>query len=101
MYSNKISRITLKELKGGKVETTGGTDFDCVMNHAASLPHGVKKVVAFTDGYWGWGDDSLKKLEKRGTPLEFFFVCTPDGTRDNMKELPFNKSIITMKEPKT
>jgi len=98
LYSNKVEHITLKELKSGKIETTYGTDFDCVMNHMATLPHDIRKMVIFTDGFWGWKDDSLNRLQAHNNSIELFFICTSDAITKNIERLPFKTNVIMIKE---
>lgn len=52
-FSNDIAEIPFADIKGNKVriETTGGTDFDCVLTHA--MDHNYNKVLIITDG---WAD---------------------------------------------
>lgn len=49
LFSDKISPVTIPELRAGKVKTTHGTDFDCVIEHA--LDGSACKSILFTDGY--------------------------------------------------
>jgi len=48
-FSNMVSTHSMVELQRGEFETTGGTDFDCVAQHA--IDENVDKAVIFTDGY--------------------------------------------------
>lgn len=101
LYSNSIGHITLDKLKSGVVESTTGTDFDCVLTHISKLPCSISKIVVFTDGYWNYNDKSVKLLQNCGKSTTFFFICTPHGTQDNMQKLPFPKNITVMKGLKT
>jgi len=70
-FSNKVVRTSISELvnaKEAKIDTTGGTDFNCVIEHA--IAHGVKKALIFTDGDAPTSKENqekaLKKIEKMG-----------------------------------
>jgi len=47
-FSTMIAHHTTQQLEEGKVITTGGTDFDCVINHA--LEKKFEHIVVITDG---------------------------------------------------
>lgn len=48
-FSNEVHEQSVGELTGGLVKTTGGTDFDCIAEHA--IKTNVDKAIIFTDGY--------------------------------------------------
>jgi len=48
-FSNKVSTHSTQDLLAGRFETTGGTDFDCIIEHA--LENKVDKFICFTDGW--------------------------------------------------
>jgi len=48
LFSNEVLDRSLDDLARGRVTTTGGTDFDCVIRHA--LAHGYRRIVVVTDG---------------------------------------------------
>ena len=47
-FSNKVYKHTLDELKEGKIKSTGGTDFDCIIDHA--IKEGYRSLMVITDG---------------------------------------------------
>lgn len=49
VFSNRVHDMSLLDLRRGRCKTTGGTDFDCVIEHAVERRH--KKIVIATDGY--------------------------------------------------
>ena len=51
LFSTTVTSIALKDLQRGRVDTTGGTEIRCVIEHA--LAHRVRKVLIVTDGYVG------------------------------------------------
>lgn len=67
LFSNKVVPVTMEDLKNGKVNTTGGTDFDCIAAH--SLEKGneeIKKAVIFTDGYASMTKENQEAVKKAG-----------------------------------
>jgi hypothetical protein len=52
-FSNKVVPTTMRELfrcRGkAKISGTGGTDYNCIIDHAISI--GARKIVILTDGY--------------------------------------------------
>jgi hypothetical protein len=47
-FSNKIVEHTLNDLRLGKLNTTGGTDFDCIASHI--IENNFTKCILITDG---------------------------------------------------
>jgi len=47
-FSTEIHQHSMQELEAGKLKTTGGTDFDCVLDHAEE--HNFEHIVVITDG---------------------------------------------------
>lgn len=47
-FSTKIVKHTTQQLADGKIDTTGGTDFTCVIDHA--VENKFKHIVVITDG---------------------------------------------------
>lgn len=60
-FSNMVDVITRQELRSGsvRINTTGGTDFDCVVRHA--IDNGYNKIVIVTDG---WADITSEELRQ-------------------------------------
>lgn len=48
-FSNQVHKHSIQDISAGKYKSTGGTDFDCIIDHA--LEENVDKAVIFTDGY--------------------------------------------------
>ena len=97
LFSNDISKITLRQLKSGEVNTTGGTDLDCVLLHYAKIASQVHKIVIFTDGYWDYEQASIDEVKKVcHKDVRVWFIGTPDGVF--LEEFPLPNEQITMKE---
>lgn len=52
-FSTQVHHLTLRDLRQGIVQTTGGTSIQCVMNHLLQHPEQVRKALILTDGYTG------------------------------------------------
>ncbi len=72
LFSNKVYEITLEEMKSGKVRTTGGTDFDCVVNHI--LKNGFKKALLITDGCAGLSSNLKDELLKKQVEIYVILI---------------------------
>ena len=46
-FSNKIAETTIDEMGRGVVKSTGGTDFDCIIEHA--VKNDYRKIIVFGD----------------------------------------------------
>lgn len=67
LFSNEVLDVTLDDLASGKVFTTGGTDFDCVIRHA--LVHGFRRIVVITDGIGDLSDENGEAFKAAGASL--------------------------------
>lgn len=47
-FSNKVAKHTFDDLKNNKIDSTGGTDFDCIIAHATE--NEFEHIVVMTDG---------------------------------------------------
>jgi len=48
LFSNAVAPVGIADLRAGRVLTTGGTDFDCVAEHA--LSRRFRRILVATDG---------------------------------------------------
>jgi len=68
LFSNNVVEMPFADLVDkGKVETTYGTDFDCIA--ASILEKGFEKAVVMTDGYASMNQDNQDKLRKAGVRI--------------------------------
>ena len=49
LFSNRVVETTVEAVAAGECETTGGTDFDCVLDDA--LARRCRRILVLTDGY--------------------------------------------------
>jgi hypothetical protein len=52
-FSTIVEPLPLDELKRAKLRTTGGTDINCVLQHAIETRPLVRRALVLTDGYTG------------------------------------------------
>jgi len=63
LFSNQVVETTMKDLIRGNIETTGGTDFNCVAR--SIIEKNFDKAVVVTDGYASLGNELSEELKKR------------------------------------
>lgn len=63
-FSNKVVETSFETLLKGNIQTTYGTDFNCVA--ASILQRGFDKAVVITDGYALMSDELKEQLKKHG-----------------------------------
>ena len=63
-FSNKVVETSFGNLLRGKIETTYGTDFDCIAE--SILDREFEKAVVITDGYASLGSKNAQKLKDVG-----------------------------------
>ncbi|MDF7822826.1 hypothetical protein P4B35_02275 [Pontiellaceae bacterium B12227] len=66
-FSNAVSEITMDALMRGHVETTYGTDFNCVAQ--TILTEEFKRAVIITDGYAAMSESNQAALHEAGVRL--------------------------------
>jgi len=93
LFSNQVETIQIDQLKAGKVRTTYGTDFDCVVDHFLEHPE-LRRAVLFSDGYAGLDRSLHQKLQ--ASNQEIIGVITPRGQRRTMES--FCAEIFQMPE---
>ena len=77
-FSNAVSEITMDALLRGYVETTFGTDFNCVAK--TILQEEFDKAVIITDGHAGLAPNYVSGLHKAGVQLlTILFGLRSDG----------------------
>jgi hypothetical protein len=63
LFSNKVVEVPFRTLLAGQVQTTYGTDFDCIAEHV--LANRFDKAVVLTDGYASMTEENQKQLKAR------------------------------------
>jgi hypothetical protein len=63
-FSNKVVETSFETLLKGNIQTTFGTDFNCVAQ--SILERGFDKAVIITDGYASMSDELKEQLRKHG-----------------------------------
>lgn len=62
-FSNKVVETPFTALLKGEIQTTHGTDFDCIAQ--SIIERGFDKAIIITDGYASMNDDLKKQLTKQ------------------------------------
>lgn len=64
LFSNNVVEVPFRTLLAGQVQTTYGTDFDCIAEHV--LANHFDKAVVLTDGYASMTEENREQLKARG-----------------------------------
>jgi len=72
-FSDDVFELDINDLKNGKVRTSYGTSFDCIVEHATR--NGFKRLLIVTDGNFYFRDSSKVK-EKAKKELDIFAIIT-------------------------
>lgn len=66
LFSNKIVKVSIEDIKLGKVVSTGGTDFNCIAEHILRPENNsINKAVIFTDGYAYISNENIKAIKDK------------------------------------
>jgi len=77
-YSNKVEETTIEELGNGVIKTTGGTDFDCIIEHACKNKY--EKIIVIGDGYANASTASKKLAEENIKKVCMILTDTTDNS---------------------
>jgi hypothetical protein len=67
LFSTEVREVSLREMAEGRVETTGGTDFDCVA--APAWWSGFRRLLVITDGMGPLSDGLAQRLKRSGVEV--------------------------------
>lgn len=88
LFSTEVFPAPKEGLSKGALETTGGTDVDCILEHVAEMKREKRprKIVIITDGYFGY-PYSRHMTEVRADKIEIHGAITHTGRADTMKKI--------------
>jgi hypothetical protein len=93
-FSTQITGLTVPDLAGGKLTTTGGTNINCVLEHIVNSERQVKKVLLVTDGEVGSPKKNLRdQIEELGTIIH---AVLPSGCVMHPASEPLMESVIEL-----
>ncbi len=81
-FSTEVHPLARDELRAGRYRTTGGTDVQCVLEHALAQPR-LRRALVLTDGYVGPARrDQRHALAARGLRLHAVLPAESAWTKD-------------------
>lgn len=73
-FSNEVVEVSMQDIARGVKRTTGGTDFDCVVEHA--LRHRFRRIVVISDGIGDLDPANAEAFRASGASL--YLVLSED-----------------------
>jgi hypothetical protein len=92
LFSNKIVEVPFRTLLAGHVQTTYGTDFNCIAEHI--ITHRFDKAVILTDGYASMTEENQQQLKAR----EFRALTVLFGGRTESPEFEALGDVVQLDE---
>ena len=88
-FSNEVHEHKMQELNEGKYTSTGGTDFDCIVEHA--LENEINKMIIFTDGcaYINKDNEAKAKEKIEDAAIIYFGYKNPNNFFTNQYNKTF------------
>ena len=81
-FSTEIAPLPLEQLRKARLQTTGGTSINCVLEHALAAPR-LRRALVLTDGYVGPAlSDLVAELQKRHLRIHAVLPHESAWTRD-------------------
>ncbi|MBI4668830.1 MAG: hypothetical protein HY747_06545 [Elusimicrobia bacterium] len=90
LFSNMVAEINREGLLKGNVKTTGGTDFDCVLEHIVKSR--VSSALVITDGFAGIKRNDLAARVKKSC----FVIGVLDEMRQNTPLSQFTRKVFAI-----
>ena len=88
-FSNKIAETSIEELGRGVIRSTGGTDFDCIIEHAVN--NNYEKIIIFGDG-WAGASKENQALAKARISKVCMILTENSDNRDNFFSQQYNNT---------
>jgi len=77
LFSNTVAEVGFSRLCAGQIQTTYGTDFDCVAG--SILEKEYERAVVFTDGYADLNEENAEELKKGGVRILTILFSGTEG----------------------
>lgn len=88
-FSNKVSEVSLEDTSKGKIKSTGGTDFDCVIEHAVKNEY--SKIIIISDGYASATPENERKC-KTSIKKACIILISRSDNKDNFISNYYNQT---------
>jgi vacuolar-type H+-ATPase subunit F/Vma7 len=95
-FSTKVVPLELEDIKNGRVVTTRGTDFNCIVKHA--VINNFKKILIVTDGYSEFRHENAEILRTQIKPYVVFIASSPHDDEYKLAEEFFKHNILKPKD---
>ena len=96
-FSNEVHKHSMEDLRKGRLKTTYGTDFDCVITHA--IENNFRNIVLITDGYaWlnNYKESEVKSKIKECIVILLDEYCARNNVLSNMYEKTYLLDEVTI-----
>ena len=85
LFSNEVVETTVQAVAAGECQTTGGTDFDCVLDDA--LARRCRRILVITDGYARLDAGLAGRAQVEGLQVYVVLSGTPVRRDNPLSEL--------------
>lgn len=93
-FSTEVSPLPIGNLTSGKVQTTGGTNINCVLAHMLNPPQPLDKVLLLTDGEVGAPTSDLAiRTQESGVTI---YAVLPYRCRMNYHVMPLVRQTVEL-----
>jgi len=92
LFSNDVAEVPFRTLLAGQVQTTYGTDFDCIAEHV--LANRLDRAVILTDGYASMTEENQEQLKQRA----FMALTVLFGGRTDSPELEALGDVVQLED---
>lgn len=96
-FSTEVTALSAADLRVGKLQTTGGTNINCVLEHILEYDGRVQKALIVTDGEVGAPLNELA-ADFEGLAITMHAVL-PAGCRMHYRTAPLMRSIVELPPP--
>lgn len=100
-FSTIIEPFPFADLKRGQVQTTGGTNINCVMQHLLADKSKVRRALLLTDGYTGYPSDQDVHLTRENNISVHVVMPADEHTEEQLQSIAKSMTILPSIYPGT
>jgi len=93
-FSTLVEHLSLTQLRQGQLQTTGGTDINCVLEHLLRTSPTVRRALVLTDGYTGAPANNLAESVLEGNLRLYAIMPAESAWLDDLREITTSITVL-------
>lgn len=93
-FSTAIRPLPVKALKAGTINTSGGTNVNCVLEHLLNAKPKIRKMLILTDGYTGYPDELFTQQAQAEHVRIHVVLPAEDSSTEQLQNIATTMTIL-------